>query len=63
MKEHEIREIVARRFGSRHAKPCANPQVLTCAMWKCQVADSCQKDKRASLAPGGDANAQEREDG
>lgn len=35
-------EIVRRRFGSRHEKPCNDPGVLTCAKWECQVNDCCQ---------------------
>lgn len=36
-----IREIVRRRFGSRHDKPCERPETLTCAIWECQVRDRC----------------------
>lgn len=35
-------EIVWRRFGRDHDKPCRNPTVLTCAFWECQVANECQ---------------------
>jgi len=35
-------EIVKRRFGSRHDKPCARPEVLTCAMPECQLANRCR---------------------
>lgn len=37
-------EIVRRRFGSRHEKPCINPSVLTCAKVKCQLANRCKHD-------------------
>ena len=35
-------EIVWRRFGRNHAKPCKRPTVLTCAFSECQHADACQ---------------------
>jgi len=40
-----IKEIIQRRFGSRHDLPCNNPNVLTCAMWECQKAGSCQNGR------------------
>jgi hypothetical protein len=33
---------VWRRFGRDHDKPCRDPQITTCAMWKCQIANECQ---------------------
>lgn len=36
------KDIVKRRFGSLHDKPCNRPNVLTCALWECQKADTCQ---------------------
>ncbi|MGY4622000.1 hypothetical protein ACVWZ4_007227 [Bradyrhizobium sp. USDA 4472] len=42
-KDPELDKIVSRRFGSRHEKPCNNPNVLTCAVWECQKADCCQR--------------------
>ena len=35
-------DIVKRRFGSRHEKPCSRPSVLTCALWECQKAGECR---------------------
>jgi hypothetical protein len=35
-------EIVNRRFGRDHDKPCKRPEVLTCAQWECQQAGECQ---------------------
>lgn len=35
-------EIVWRRFGRDHENPCNNPNVTTCALWQCQVANACQ---------------------
>jgi hypothetical protein len=40
----ETSEIVSRRFGRDHEKPCKRPDVLTCAMWPCQSAGECQAD-------------------
>lgn len=37
-----IEDIVRRRFGRNHDKPCNKPDVLTCALWECQNADQCQ---------------------
>ncbi len=37
-------EIAWRRFGRDHAKPCKNPDTLTCALWECQKANECQAD-------------------
>jgi len=34
-------EIVSRRFGSRHEKPCDDPNVLTCTSPPCQAANKC----------------------
>jgi hypothetical protein len=38
-------EIMWRRFGSEHDKPCKRPTVLTCAMWECQQANECRWDE------------------
>lgn len=38
----QISDIVRRRFGSLHDKPCSRAEVLTCARWECQVRDRCQ---------------------
>jgi hypothetical protein len=35
-------EIVRRRFGRDHDKPCNRPSILTCAMPECQYANACQ---------------------
>ena len=35
---------VWRRFGRNHEKPCRNPDVLTCALPRCQYAGECQDD-------------------
>ncbi len=35
-------EVVKRRFGSRHEKPCADPSMLTCASAECQIANRCR---------------------
>jgi hypothetical protein len=40
--EIPIEEIVGRRFGSDHEKPCAEPEIRTCALWNCQIANQCQ---------------------
>lgn len=34
--------IVSRRFGPAFEKPCHHPQVIECAYWECQIANSCQ---------------------
>lgn len=36
------REIIKRRFGPDHDRPCNKPTTLTCAMWDCQAANECQ---------------------
>jgi hypothetical protein len=41
----ELDKIVWRRFGRDHDKPCRRPEMLTCAMWKCQRANQCQHEK------------------
>lgn len=41
-RDPELDKIVRRRFGRDHDKPCARPEVLTCAMWDCQVRDRCR---------------------
>lgn len=38
-----LNEIIQRRFGSLHATPCKDPNVLTCTMFGCQSAGYCQK--------------------
>jgi len=50
----KLDEIVSRRFGSRHERPCLNENMLTCAMPDCQFANCCQyleREKRKSLKP------------
>jgi hypothetical protein len=45
--EHDaawIDEVVQRRFGRDHEKPCRRPDVLTCAKWNCQSAGACQAE-------------------
>lgn len=42
----ELDEIVKRRFGSRHTKACSDPSTLTCALWDCQLANSCRAHTR-----------------
>lgn len=44
----ETNEVISRRFGRDHEKPCKRPNVLTCAMWKCQSAGECQADEPQS---------------
>lgn len=34
-------EVVWMRFGRHHDKPCDNPNVLTCALPVCQMANKC----------------------
>lgn len=41
-------EIVSRRFGPEHERECQRPQIVTCALWECQVANVCQYDPRWS---------------
>lgn len=36
---------VHRRFGRDHEKPCKRPDVLSCAMVECQMADECRWDE------------------
>ena len=38
-------EVIWRRFGSEHEKPCKRLGVTTCAMWECQKANQCQWDE------------------
>jgi hypothetical protein len=38
-----LNEILQRRFGSLHAAPCQDPNVLTCTLFGCQSARYCQK--------------------
>jgi hypothetical protein len=38
----ELDEIVYRRFGRDHKRPCRRPEVTTCALWACQFANACQ---------------------
>jgi hypothetical protein len=42
MDSTSVDEIVWRRFGSSHEKPCKRPSTITCAMWECQKANECQ---------------------
>lgn len=44
MEETNTKEIVARRFGLDHDKPCKRPDVITCAQWRCQMANECRWD-------------------
>jgi hypothetical protein len=39
---NEAVEIARRRFGSDHDKTCKRPEVRTCALWECQIANECQ---------------------
>ncbi|QFT31833.1 hypothetical protein FIV00_15175 [Labrenzia sp. THAF82] len=52
MKAVDWNEVVWRRFGRRHEKPCLRPEVLTCALWECQKAGCCQAEKSMSLGTG-----------
>lgn len=37
-------EIVRRRFGAEFpGRPCADPNVIECALWDCQVRDRCKQ--------------------
>lgn len=38
-----LNEIIQLRFGTLHAAPCKDPNVLTCTMFGCQIAGHCQK--------------------
>lgn len=38
-------EVFGRRFGSRHDKPCKDPNVTTCTLYECQTANECQRDE------------------
>lgn len=40
--DEDVEAVVLRRFGKDHEQPCARRNVLTCAMWKCQVRNRCQ---------------------
>lgn len=44
--DERMDEIVMRRFGSDHDKPCSRPEVITCSLWDCQVRDRCQYDRK-----------------
>ena len=46
-------EVLARRFGPKFERPCANPQMIECADWECQSRGRC-KD---SFRPMTDADA------
>ena len=35
-------EIVQRRFGIEHEKPCIDPNAIECALYACQEANECQ---------------------
>lgn len=37
----DVNEVVWRRFGPKHEKPCNRPGVTTCALWDCQHANRC----------------------
>jgi hypothetical protein len=52
MQEADWNEIVWRRFGRNHDKPCQRPEILTCALVECQKANCCQYDKRIPLGTG-----------
>lgn len=34
--------IYQRRFGSKFSEPCANPNVIECALWECQKNNRCK---------------------
>jgi hypothetical protein len=38
----DLDKIVARRFGSKHDRPCRNPDMLSCARAQCQFENECQ---------------------
>lgn len=38
----DVEEIVKRRYGRRHEKPCAKPDTLSCSLWECQERDRCR---------------------
>ncbi len=46
------REIVKRRFGSAHDKPCKQPTTITCALWRCQYANECQHPNETKKCAG-----------
>jgi len=47
-------DVIARRFGPRHARPCADPQTITCALYECQERNRCKKS--FNLEPGAEAD-------
>lgn len=44
-------EIVMRRFGRAHEKPCRDPLVIECAMPECQRANECRYGERHQDRP------------
>lgn len=47
-------DVLARRFGSAHARPCADPNTVTCTLWDCQERNRCKKS--FNLPPGQEAD-------
>lgn len=47
----ETRAIVRRRFGRGQGKRCADPTVIACTMWACQVRDRCRLIPKARHSP------------
>lgn len=51
MEHVNYRDIIKRRFGPEHEKPCKNPSTATCALWECQKANECQHGNQAAPTP------------
>lgn len=41
----QLDEIISRRFGPNHDKPCERPEILMCSLWECQRRNQCQYTK------------------
>lgn len=51
MNATERNEVISRRFGPGHEKPCRRPEVITCAGWDCQKAGECQHPQQPDWTP------------
>ena len=38
----ELDKVIARRFGPDHDLPCERREMITCAMWECQIRNRCR---------------------
>lgn len=43
---NQLKEILSRKFGSRHEKPCDYPEMVECTHFECQEADKCMGRER-----------------